>query len=342
MQATLRVERFPMRRLLLSVLLLLATAVTAAADEILLTNGDRFTGTVVSLGGGTLVVDTTYGQVKIPWASVAGVVITDPVIVTMAGATTPPAEVRIAAGDAAGRVTLNPGGPIELAQIAALARPMPAVTMTGGANAGFITTGGNTDVNSLRLDGDVAIRQLANRYTASAAVNRAKDAGRETAENWNVGLNYDRFLTTRLFASANAIFTNDRFRDLDLRTALGVGLGYQVFDTARVKLTANAGLGWVNENFDVAEDDSYTALREAVSLDIFLVPDRMQFFHQHDGYFGVTGDDNLFVRMKNGVRLGLFGGLVTTAQVDLDYDRSPAPGRENTDRTFALTFGYRF
>jgi hypothetical protein len=46
--------------------------------------------------------------------------------------------------------------------------------------------------------------------------------------------------------------------------------------------------------------------------------------------------------MKNGVRLGLIGGLVTTAQLDLDYDRSPSPGRQNTDQTFALTFGYRF
>jgi hypothetical protein len=29
-------------------------------------------------------------------------------------------------------------------------------------------------------------------------------------------------------------------------------------------------------------------------------------------------------------------------QLDLDYDRSPSPGRSDTDRTFALTFGYRF
>jgi hypothetical protein len=35
-------------------------------------------------------------------------------------------------------------------------------------------------------------------------------------------------------------------------------------------------------------------------------------------------------------------GLVSTIQSDLDYDRTPAPGRKNTDRTFALTFGYRF
>jgi hypothetical protein len=72
------------------------------------------------------------------------------------------------------------------------------------------------------------------------------------------------------------------------------------------------------------------------------VPDRVQLFHNHDGYFGVTGDDNLFFRTQNGARVGLAAGFVTTLQLDLDYDKSPAPGRKNTDRTFALTFGYRF
>jgi putative salt-induced outer membrane protein YdiY len=327
------------RRLLpLSAFLLFAAP--AAADQVMLTNGDRVTGMVASLGGNTLMVATPHGQLKIPWADIAGLVIDDPVLVTVGDAA--PAEVRITAGDAAGRVMLNPGGSVELIQIVALTRPIPPLSFTGGANAGMMTTGGNTDVNSLRLDGDATIRQAANRYTASAAVNRAKDRGVETAENWNTSLNYDRFLTQRLFLNANSIFTNDKFRDLDLRTALGAGVGYQVLDTPLVKLTANGGLGWVNENFDVAEDDSYTAARESAGLEIAIVPDRIQFFHQHDGYFGVTGEDNLFVRMKNGVRLGLLGGLVTTIQHDLDYDRSPAPGRRNTDRTFALTFGYRF
>jgi putative salt-induced outer membrane protein YdiY len=329
-----------MRRLLLFCAVLLVAA-PATADEILLTNGDRFTGTVVSMTANTLTVTTPYGPVKIAWADVANLTITDPILViTTTG--TAPAEVRIAAGDAAGRVTLDPGGPIELAQIVGLARPQPAMIIDGGANAGFVNSGGNTEVNSLRLDGDVTIRAGANRYNAAAAVNRAEDRGVQTAENWNLGFNYDRFLTERLFVNGNAIFTNDRFRDLDLRTALGVGVGYQFLNTARARLTANAGLGWVDENFDAGVDDNYTAARESATFDLFLVPDRIQFFHQHDGYVGVTGDDNLFFRMKNGVRLGLFGGLVTTAQVDLDYDQSPSPGRENTDRTFALTFGYRF
>jgi putative salt-induced outer membrane protein YdiY len=320
--------------------ILTAIAAPAAADQVILTNGDRVTGTVASLGGATLTVGTPHGQLRIPWTDVAGLVVDDPILVTIG--TAEPAEVRIAAGDASGRVMLNPGGPVELAQILTLTRPVPPMAVDGGANAGFITSGGNTEMNTLRVDADVMVRQRANRYTVAAAINRAKDRGAETARNWNAGFNYDRFLTERLFVNGNAIFTNDRFRDLDLRTALGAGLGYQVVNTTVARLTANAGLGWVNENFEAGVDDSYAAARESVALDIFIVPDRIQFFHQHDGYFGVTGEDNLFVRMKNGVRLGLVGALVTTAQMDFDYDRSPAPGRRNTDRTFALTFGYRF
>jgi putative salt-induced outer membrane protein YdiY len=243
----------------------------------------------------------------------------------------------------AGQETPSPGGDIDVAATAALARPEPALVVTGGAGAGFVDTGGNTNVNSLRLDGEAVVRARQNRYTINGAVNRAEDEGLETARNWTSSLRYDRFVTERLFVNANTILTSDAFRDLDLRTALGVGLGYQVADTAVLKLSVDGGFGYVRENFDALPDDSYGALRESGKLDLFLAgADRVVLFHQHDGYFGVTGDDNLFVKTQNGVRFGLVAGFVTTAQLDLDYDRSPAPGRRNTDRTFALTFGYRF
>jgi putative salt-induced outer membrane protein YdiY len=145
-----------------------------------------------------------------------------------------------------------------------------------------------------------------------------------------------------MFVNANSIFTHDKFRDLDLRSALGAGLGYQVLDTALVKLTADAGLGYVSEHLASSPDDSYAAARESAKLDLFVLPGRVQLFHNHDGYFGVTGDDNLFFRTQNGARIALVAGFVTTLQHDVDYDRSPAPGRKNTDQTFALTFGYRF
>jgi hypothetical protein len=56
----------------------------------------------------------------------------------------------------------------------------------------------------------------------------------------------------------------------------------------------------------------------------------------------VSGDDKMFIRTQNGVRIGLAAGFVTTIEEDLDYDRRPSPGRRQTDRTFSLTLGYRF
>jgi putative salt-induced outer membrane protein YdiY len=297
-----------------------------AADEIQLKNGDRLTGTTVSLDAGTLKFKTAHGDLTIAWPEVTALTVDEPILVTTTDG--PPATPR--------------SGVIDVASATALARPEPPLTWTGGANAGFLQTSGNTDVNTLRLDADVSARAGANRYSTAADVNRAEDDGEETARNWSLSGNYDRFLNRRLYVNGNTIFTNDPFRDLDLRTALGAALGYQLVDTAMTTLSVEGGLGWVNENFEETEDDRYTALREGAKLNVLLVADRVTVFHEHNGYLGVTGEDNLFVKMKNGLRLALVAGLVTTLQIDLDYDRSPAPGRENTDRAFALTFGYRF
>ena len=298
----------------------------AAADELRLTNGDRYTGEVVQLAAGTLTFKTAHGTLAVPWSQVSGLTVDTNIIVTAVDGST---------------VTLA-GGTIDLPATTALARPRPPIELTGGAGAGLVSSAGNTSVNSVRVDGDAALRAGANRYTFGVGINRAEDRGVTTAQNWTTTARYDRFLTTRVYVNANAIFTNDRFRDLDLRSAYGAGLGYQVIDRPLVKFNVDGGVGYVNENFDVAEDDSYAALREAAKLDVVLVADRVVLFHQHDGYFGVTGDDNFFVQAQNGVRFNLVAGLITTLRLDVDYDRSPAPGRRNTDRTFALTLGYRF
>lgn len=298
----------------------------AAADELHLKNGDRFTGTVEHLVDGTLTFKTAHGTLAVPWSEVTTLTIEEEIIVTTT------------AGDA----LTFPGGSIEVPATVGLERPMPALVVSGGTGAGFVATSGNTSVNSLRLDGDAVVRMRANRYTFSAGINRAEDRGVTTAQSWTASGRYDRFVSTRMFINGNAIFTNDRFRDIHLRSAYGIGLGYQVIDRPLIKFNLDAGVGYVNEAFTVAPDDSYAALRESAKLDVVAIPDRVVLFHQHDGYFGVTGDDNLFVQTQNGVRFTVVAGLITTIRVDLDYDRSPSPGRANVDRTMALTLGYRF
>jgi putative salt-induced outer membrane protein YdiY len=336
-------SRFVCRVVFFSLTALLLAVAPAFADVLQLMNGDRITGQVVSLAGGTLVFKTAGGDINIPWNQITSIESTATLQVTIAGRPGKQTITGMTMGTP-GQLVLTPGGQVALADVTDLGPLEKTLTITGGANAGILNSGGNTDSFSLHLDGDIAVRQNLNRYTATALVNRVQDRLLDlyTARNWSTAFNYDRFLSKRLFVNANAIYTNDEFRDLDLRSAYGVGLGYQVFDTPTVKLTANAGLGWVKENFIVADDNDYTAARESASLDIFAIPHRVEFFHKHDGYFGLKGDDNLFIRTHNGVRLTVIKNFVTTVQWDVDYDASPSPGLKATDTTFALTFGYRF
>jgi len=320
--------------------LLLASAAPASADEVRLANGDRFTGRVESLDGGTLTFSTDHGELQIPWNSVTALAVEEPLLVTVGDAEPVSVTILLAADE--GRATLQPGGEIALVDLAALARPAPALALDGGAGAGFVSSAGSTDVNNLRLDADLLARHEENRYTLSAALTRSEDRDVESARNWNAAVKYDRFVSGRLFINSNAIFTNDRFRDMRLRSALGAGLGYQILQNPIVTLTADAGLGWVDENRIAGPDNRYTAARESAAVTVAAIPDLVQLFHQHDGYYGVTGDDDLFVRTQNGIRLTLAAGFVTTLRYDLDYNGAPLPGQESTEKTFSLTLGYRF
>src|ERR1041384_3109600 len=235
-------------------------AVPARADEVRLKNGDRLTGDVISLTGGTLVFKTSLAEVKIPWTDVTSLAVDNAIYVTVAQ--NPPVLTTFDAADANGYVTLMPGGPVLLTEITALSLRNSLWEMSGGAGAGFVQTAGNTEGSNVRLSADATAKHAADRFTFTAAATRAKDRGVVSARNWSATGKYDRFLTSRLFANANAVFTNDRFRDIDLRTALGAGLGLQFIQNDRVKLSGSGGVGWVNENFISIADDSYNAAFE--------------------------------------------------------------------------------
>jgi putative salt-induced outer membrane protein YdiY len=321
--------------------ILCAVVPPAAADEVVLAGGDRYTGAVTGLDGGTLVFDVAdFGTLEIPWNAVVRLTVDTPIEVTV-GPDGPPVLTALTASGQDGLAML-PGGPVPLSGITALTRPLPALIVTGGANAGFLASTGNTDVASLRLDGDLELRTLRDRYVLRTAFSRASDRGTPTARNWTGSARYNRFVLDRVYLDASAIFSSDRFRDLDLRTALGVGVGYDVLTRGRVALSVEGGYGFVDERFDVAADDHYSALRESARVEVELRGSDLVAFHRQDGYFGVTGTDNLFVNTVTGIRAPLVDDFVATLQYDVDYDRSPAPGRRTTDRSLSLTLGYRF
>jgi hypothetical protein len=320
------------------VLVVCLLAAVASADEVELKNGDRYSGSVVTLSGGVLKFDTGRGTVDVPWDEVMTATIDTPVVVTAAGA--PPRTVTwVMLMD--GSLEL-PDVVVPATAVVSLTRPAGPPTLAGGINAGFLSTGGNSNTTSLRLDVEAVVRAERNRYTTNVAVNRSSEHETETAHNATLNARWDHFVSPRMYTNGSAIFTADRFRDLTLRTALGVGLGFQVAESALLRMSVEGGYGYVNKQSIVAPDDRYHAARETATIEVPVVGPRLVLFHRHDGFFGLRGNDKLFIQTRNGFRVGLVGGLVTTLEGDLDYDHAPSPGQQQMDRAFNLTFGYRF
>ncbi len=106
-------------------------------------------------------------------------------------------------------------------------RPQLGVMTMGRAEAGLLVASGSSDISSLHLTGEINWRTLSTRTSADIAVNRAQTLGIETASNLTSAFRHKEFLTDHVYANGNVILTNDRFRDITLRTAPGVGVGYQ-------------------------------------------------------------------------------------------------------------------
>jgi putative salt-induced outer membrane protein YdiY len=332
---------FVNRLCVIACLFVILGAHSARADEVRLLNGDRISGRVMSLSNGLLVFQTPHGDLRVPWLTVAAVTVVEPIFVTIGAR--PAAAATISPDGNSGRVELRPGGFVLMTEIVGLSRPAPPpVAVNGRLNAGIIASGGNTDTSALRFSGELVARSLSNRLTGSATLNRAREADVATARNWSTSVRYDRFISQRFFVNGNTILSSDRLRDLTFRTAVGTGLGYQVLDRRRLKITTDAGVGYVKEVSAVGVDDRYIAAQESARVDVFVDASRFQLFHRHDGYFGLAGNDNRFVKTQNGVRVSIVRGIIATAQLDVDYDPTPVAGRQSIDRTFALNFGYQF
>jgi putative salt-induced outer membrane protein YdiY len=314
---------------------------SARADEVWLLNGDSLSGTAQTLESGVLTFRTPFNDViRVPWKEVAGLETVRRVRVTVRGI-----------GSHVGRVVPGPEGclrlqtaagpslDIRLPDIMMIVRPQVGVMTMGRAEAGLLIASGSSDISSLHLTGEINWRTLSTRTSADIAVNRAQTFGIETASNLTSTFRHQQFLTDHVYANGNVILTNDRFRDVTLRMAPGVGVGYQFAQFPVTTLSLDGGFGYVSEHHAVEPDRNYWAVRETVKYEHFVVPTRLQLFHQHDGYFGLG--DNWFVRTRSGLHIILTGGLIMTGELGLNYDRRPPLGQDHIDRTFAITLGYQ-
>lgn len=317
------------------------------ADEIRMRNGDRISGEVITLKDDAVTFKTSYaGTLTIKWDEIEKLNTDAPVKVGLKDETLVNAKI----GDGEdGKLKLDmaePGQALEvnISDVAVInpGPPPPAVAISGHVDVGFSKADGNTQTQNLSSDGEFSARSDTNRFTLMWIHLQSTLAGSRTADNTTGSMKYDHFFYEKWYALANLTMAQDAFKDLNLRADMGFGIGHQVWESTLRNLSFELGLSYANEDNDVAPDDDYMAGRWGVNFTHLTGKADIEFFHNHHGFIGLEDNDNMIVRTLTGFRMPLYKRFISSLKVKWDWEKDPAPGKENSDINYLFTLGFQY
>jgi putative salt-induced outer membrane protein YdiY len=314
------------------------------ADEIILENGDRITGEILTKDDGTVSVKTSYaGTIKIDWQQVKSIETESPVEVMFVDK-----EIKEVTSffpeDEVEKSKENNAAPIEEVKYI---NPAPHITGKGiswraRVNTGVTIRDGNTDNERARLDGEIVARTEKRRYTAASTLNYATEDGVETESNISGLFKLDHFISQKWYLTGHLKLLDDKYKDLNLRTIAGAGAGYQFRESRLLNLSVEAGIDYVHEDFIVADDNEYPAARWSFNYDQYLFREAIQVFHNHTLNIGLKDTEDIILETKTGVRVPIISNLNANFEVDVEWDNSPGEDKKRTDAIYIFGLGYTF
>lgn len=317
------------------------------AANVLLKNGDRLSGEVIKLSDNILTLKSPlFGEVQLPWKQVLELQSDDGVMVKLKDGSTAKGKVTLSQQ---GELIIDQGDlgrskPLQKADIAMFNPPVVdnSVKYTGRANLGGVFNRGNSEDDALNFDAELIARTPESRYTVATEVNEAESAGVTTTSNRYLLTQYDAFLSEKDYLFVNAKGEQDELADLNLRTSLGAGYGYQFFETERAKLSTEYGLAYISEDYIVAPDESFPSLSLALDYERKFWDKRLVFFNNNDLSISLEDTADALFKTKIGLRVPIVENVNVATQLNVDYDNMPPPGVKKTDSSLIFSVGYGF
>lgn len=235
------------------------------SDQVILTNGDSITGSVIKKDGAKLTFKSeVLGEVIIPWASVKSLTATGDLTVVLPGGETVKGPVRtagetleIAAPSGARNARLaevsEMRNPAEQQSWERLQRPRLTQLWTGFFDIGLTLARGNarTDTLATSMNASRVTRndKLSAYFSQIHGTARVGGVSSTIANAVRGGWSYNRDVTPRIFLTVLNDYEHDTFQDLDLRFVFGGGVGVNAIKTDRTTLSFLGSLDYSRENF---------------------------------------------------------------------------------------------
>jgi len=329
----------------LAVLFVIAVfSASASADQIVLVNGDRLSGTIKSMSNGTVMIATELvGEVSVPLETIQTMSSEKPLEMHLTDDTVLTESVAPAAAG-----TVKVPGRAENLPLTSVAKINPdKPRWKGDFSTGITYSTGNTNNESYAFSGSLRKRTEIDRTTFDADLYRQKeenDAGDDvvTEDWWQAGAQYDYFLGQKSYVFGQARYEVDKIADLDRRIILGGGYGYQWIETDRTEFSTELGLSCIHEEYeDGQQDDSRLAAQAGYRLR-HKFDDTFSLIHDLTYYPSTEKASDYYLTSTGELRAAINDHLFTNFRVLFDYDATPAAGKGSTDVKYILGAGVNF
>jgi len=330
---------------------------SALADQIILKNGDRITGSVVKKGGKDLSMKSdNLGVVTVSWDDVQSITTDKPVTLVLQDGRT----VAGAVSTADGTVTVKAqGGPVTspLAGVTALRdadeqqaferlqRPGWGQLWSGTGTIGFAGTSGNAKTTTFTV-GATAARTTNNDKTSvyfNAIKASARSAGTnaDTAQAIRGGIGYDHNLTPRLFVNVFNDWEYDKFQALDLRFVVGGGLGFHAVQSDRHVLDLLAGADYNHSKFSTPLTRNSAEIYWGDEYN-FKTSSAVSLVQSYRMFNDLTNTGTYRVNFDAGLSTKIAKWLTWNVSLSDRYLNDPAPGRKTNDLLYTTGLGITF
>jgi putative salt-induced outer membrane protein YdiY len=346
-----------------SLLAFFCLASVVQADVVTLKNGDRVTGTLVTIKGGTLQLKSDIlGDLSIPMAKVATYTVDKPVAVIIKGKEpikgtlelSPSGDWQVKANGQSQTIaaaSVDTIMPADEYQKLVVVKPAPWQAWKGGISVGETIQHGNqetntftTTINAVRERPAAPIFQGHTRtnFDLMALLSHAsQDDSSVTSHTFSTNLREDFLFTPSLFVFGLAQLDHISTEGLYLRQTYGGGFGKDVITKPRTTFSVIGGLTAQHEKFFTGMEDE--------TLDVLVgeklgeqITKRIRFDQNLNFYPNITQGGEYRFDTSAILSIKLFNRFsFNTSAIDL-YLSNPPAGNQKNNITLSTGLGYTF
>lgn len=329
---------------MLAVILFSPGVQNVSADQIMLKNGDKISGTLMNVDKGILTLTTIYAEkLEINSDSVQSIATDQPVKVRLQNGDIVSGPLKTEAGDICVLAGPERGAMcINWSQIVSInVTPPPASTWEGNLFLGAFEQSGNTDRTSVTFGGDSTRKSERDRFGLSLLYNYAKEEDSLTTRDLYGAIKYDYFFTEKFYGLLSVEMLKDKFKDLNLRTIVGPGIGYQLWDEQTSSLAVEVGLAYVSEDRIASEDDQWLTARLGARCH-YKLSEQVTFSDNLALYPNLESSGE-FTSRNEAALITTFSGPWALRLANVwEHDSDPAAGIKKDDSKSSLSLQYSF